>query len=191
MRITGGRLRGRVLVGPQDDHVRPTSDKVRQALFNLLEHHPALADFSLETTRVLDLFAGTGALGLEAISRGASYCLFIDDSAGSRALLRRNVEALGLTGVTKIWRRNAAELGRLDTLSPFGLAFLDPPYGRGLIVPALDALIEGGWLLPKAVVAAETNESKSIEPARGYALIDRRVYGDTAVSLIRRQSNQT
>jgi 16S rRNA (guanine966-N2)-methyltransferase len=188
MRITGGSLRGRVLIGPQDETVRPTSDKVRQAIFNLLEHHPAVADFTLQGVRVLDLFAGTGALGLEAISRGASYCLFVDDSTQGRALVRRNVEALGLTGVTKLWRRNAASPGRLDTLSAFGLAFLDPPYGKGLIEPALIAMQHGGWLLPDAIIAAESHESETMAAPEGYLLLDRRIYGDTAVTLLRTRS---
>ena len=185
MRITGGSLRGRVLIGPGAAKLRPTSDKVRQAIFNLLEHHPALAGFSLHGARVLDLFAGTGALGLEAISRGASYCLFVDDSAQGRALVRRNVEALGLTGVTKLWRRNAAAPGRLDTLAPFGLAFLDPPYRLGLIEPALNAMEKGEWLLPDAIIAAESAEDETIAPPPAYALLDRRVYGDTTVTLLR------
>ena len=188
MRITGGRFRGRILFGPGQDGVRPTSDKVRQAIFNLIEHHPGLADFQLEGARVLDLFAGSGALGLEALSRGAGYCLFVDDSAASRALIRRNIEALGLTGTTKIWRRNAATPGRLDTLSPFGLAFLDPPYRNGLIEPALAGLRDGGWLVPQAVIAAEMDEGEILPAIAGYALIDRRIYGGTAVTLLRAKS---
>jgi 16S rRNA (guanine966-N2)-methyltransferase len=186
MRITAGTFKGRTLIGPRDDRVRPTSDKVRQAIFNLLEHHPGLADFSLEHARVLDLFAGTGALGLEALSRGASYCLFVEDSAESRALIRRNIEAFGLTGATKIWRRNATALGPLDTLSPFGLAFLDPPYGEGLIEPALIALLAGGWLLPDAVIATETHQTEAIKAPAGYSLLERRSYGDTAILLLKR-----
>src|SRR5437868_2788227 len=126
MRITAGEFRGHNLVAPRNAHIRPTSDKVRQAIFNLLEHHPKLTDFSFAGVRVIDLFAGTGALGFEAISRGAAYGLFVDNSTQGRAVIRENIENLGLTGKTKIWRRDAAELGRLDTLSPFGLAFLDP-----------------------------------------------------------------
>ena len=185
MRITGGKLRGRPLFTPTDAPVRPTSDKVRQAIFNLLEHHPELADFSIQRARVLDLFAGAGSLGLEALSRGAAYCLFIDDSAESRALIRRNVETLDLTGATKIWRRNAAAPGRLDTLAPFGLAFLDPPYRNDLIGPALTAMREGAWLVPGAVVVAESDEHDLIAPSMGYRAFDRRTYGGTVVTLLR------
>jgi 16S rRNA (guanine966-N2)-methyltransferase len=186
MRITAGVFRGRALVPPRDAAaVRPTSDKVRQAIFNLLEHAPGLSNFSLAGTRVLDLFAGTGALGLEALSRGASFSLFIDESPESRALIRRNIEALGLTGASKIWRRDASSLGRLDTLAPFGLAFLDPPYRQNLIKPTLDALRAGGWLQPNAVVVSESDESEALEPAQGYEVLDRRSYGGTAVTLRR------
>lgn len=185
MRITGGRFRGQTLFGPKHQGVRPSSDKVRQAVFNLLEHHSALQNFSLQGARVLDLFAGSGALGLEALSRGATYCLFIDDAAESRALIHRNVEALNLTGATRIWRRNAAALGRLDTLSAFGLAFLDPPYREGLIEPSLAGLAAGQWLLPQAVVVIETGETEALTVAAGYAFVDRRCYGDTAITLLR------
>ena len=188
MRITGGRLRGRSLFAPPDMRVRPTSDKVRQAIFNLLEHHPELASFSLPGARVLDLFAGAGSLGLEALSRGAAYCLFVDDAAESRALIRRNIEALDLTGVTKIWRRNAAAPGRLDTLAPFDLAFLDPPYRKDFIQPALTAIHEGGWLVQNAIVVAESDEQDLIEPPGGYFAFDRRTYGGTIVTLLRCES---
>jgi len=186
MRITAGEYKGRNLVAPRDATIRPTSDKVRQAIFNLVEHHPQLKDFSLAGGRVIDLFAGTGALGLEALSRGASYCLFVDNSAEGRALIRQNIENLGLTGKTKIWRRDAAQLGRLDTLNPFGLGFLDPPYRQQLIEPALTSLRDGGWLVPAAVIAAEMDESETLAPVSGYGIIDHRCYGGTAVTLLRR-----
>ena len=185
IRMTGGRLRSRPLFAPQDARVRPTSDKVRQAIFNLLEHHPELGDFSLQSARVLDLFAGTGGLGLEALSRCAAYCLFVDNSAESRALIRRNIEALDLAGATKIWRRNATALGRLDTLAAFDLAFLDPPYGQSLIDPALTAMHDGGWLGRGAIVIAESDENDSIRPADAYLPIDRRAYGGTTITLLR------
>jgi 16S rRNA (guanine966-N2)-methyltransferase len=191
MRITGGNFRGRALVPPRDAKVRPTSDKVRQAIFNLLDHAPALAGFSLAGARVVDFFAGTGALGLEALSRGASYCLFVDDSPESRALIRENVEAFGLTGASKIWRRNAALPGRLDTLAPFGVAFLDPPYRQALIEPALKGLAAGDWLQQNAIAVVESNESEILDPVADYEMLDRRVYGDTAVMLLRFNGGQT
>jgi 16S rRNA (guanine966-N2)-methyltransferase len=185
MRITAGKFGGRILVPPKDLSVRPTSDKVRQAVFNMLEHRDFGIGFSLEGVRVVDLFAGTGAMGLEALSRGARYCLFVDDSAASRALIRQNVEALGLTGATKIWRRDAAALGPLDTLAPFGLAFLDPPYRKDLIAPTLSGLRQGGWLASPALVVAEAAEEDHIPSTEGYELLDDRVFGDTRVMILR------
>ena len=130
MRVVGGKHRGRALAGPKNPAVRPTSDRTREALFNILAH--GIDGFKLEDCRVLDLFAGTGALGLEALSRGARFCLFIDEAAASRALIRRNVEALGATGHSKIWRRDATRLGRIENMPVFDLLFADPPYGKGL-----------------------------------------------------------
>ena len=185
MRITAGKFKGRILAAPKDVSVRPTSDKVRQAVFNILEHRDFGFDFLLEGARVVDLFAGTGAMGIEALSRGARYCLFVDDSAQSRTLIRENVEALGLTGASKIWRRDAANLGLLDTLSPFDLAFLDPPYRKGLIAPALAGLRDGGWLNSPALVVAEMAEDENIPSTEGYAILDDRLYGDTRVVMLK------
>jgi 16S rRNA (guanine966-N2)-methyltransferase len=188
LRITGGRFRGRALHAPQDARVRPTSDKVRQAIFNILAHNDFDMGFSLDGARAIDLFAGTGALGLEAISHGARYCLFVDDAAESRALIRGNVEALQLTGATKIWRRDATQLGPMSPGSggPFDLVFLDPPYLKNLIVPALAALADGGWLADSSLLVAETAEDE-IARAPGYSVLDERVYGDTRVTFMRRE----
>src|SRR5436309_15762510 len=128
MRIVGGRLRGRVLAAPKSQAIRPTADRLREALFNILVHR--YAD-PVTGARVLDLFAGTGALGLEALSRGATFALFIDNAAEARALIRANVEALGLGGIARIFRRDARKLGGAHPLAPFGLVFADPPYGKG------------------------------------------------------------
>jgi 16S rRNA (guanine966-N2)-methyltransferase len=185
MRITGGALRGRTLFAPEDSRVRPTSDKVRQAVFNILAHNDFGFGFSLHGARVLDLFAGTGALGIEAISHGADYCLLVDDSAESRALIRKNVEALQLTGATKIWRRDATQLGPMPRGSggPFDLVFLDPPYRKNLIAPALAALLVGGWLPHSTVLVAETAEDEAVEAA-GYSVFDARMYGETRVTFL-------
>jgi len=186
MRITGGRLGGRSLVAPKDARVRPTSDKVRQAVFNILAHNDFGIGFSIEGARVADLFAGTGAMGIEALSHGAAYCLFVDDSAESRAVLRQNVEALGLTGVTKIWRRDATSLGPMAAGSggPFDLVFLDPPYRKALIPAALESLVAGGWLAERALLVAETAEDEAFDLPDGFVLLDTRTYGDTVVRLI-------
>ena len=183
MRITGGQLRGRVLVDPPDNRVRPTSDKVRQAIFNVLAHNDFGAGFVFEGAKVIDIFAGTGALGLEALSRGASYCLFVEDNAESRALIRTNVEALNLTGVTKIWRRDATELGPLAAGAggPFDLAFLDPPYRKGQAVPALASLVRGNWLGKCALVVVETAADEALAAPDDFKLLDRRSYGETAI----------
>jgi 16S rRNA (guanine966-N2)-methyltransferase len=186
MRITGGTLRGRTLTTPRDARVRPTSDKVRQAMFNILIHNDFGIGFTLDGARVADIYAGTGALGIEAISHGASFCLFVDDSAESRGLIRENVEAFALTGVSKIWRRDATDLGPINTGSggPFDLVFLDPPYRKNLMAPALAALREGGWLAPDALIVAETAEDEPAVTADGFRQLDSRIYGDTRVEFL-------
>lgn len=183
MRIIGGRFGGAKLATPKDDAVRPTSDRVREALFNVLAH--GIDGLEIEGARVLDLFAGTGALGLEALSRGASYCLFIEQSAAARGLLRRNVEALQLTGVTRIWRRDATKLGPAGNMEDFDLVFLDPPYGKGLGELALVAAREGGWINPGATAVLEERAGTEIAIPSGYEKLDVREYGDTQVVILR------
>ena len=185
MRITGGTLRGRQLAAPKDMSVRPTSDRTRQAIFNMLLHKDFGIGFELAGAAVADLFAGTGALGIEALSHGARWCLLVDDSAGSRALQRENVEALGLTGATRIWRRDATDLGPIGPSAggPFNLVFLDPPYRKGLIPRALAGLAAGNWLAPKALIVAETDAPESLD-APGYRQIEARDYGETRVRFL-------
>lgn len=184
MRITAGRLKGRAIAAPDGLALRPTSDKVRQAIFNVLEHRDFGAAFSLEGARVIDLFAGTGALSLEAISRGAHYALLVDNAAESRGYLRRNVETMGLTGVTKIWRRDGTDLGR-NTGDAFDLAFLDPPYRKGLVAPALASLRAGGWLKSAAIVIVETAADEDIPSTDEFALLDERTHGETRIGFLR------
>ena len=181
MRIVGGDFRGRPLATPRDQSIRPTTDRTREAVFNVLAHR--FAD-RLEGGRVLDLFAGTGALGLEALSRGASYAVFIEESAEGRGLIRTNVEAFGLTGRTKIFRRDATALGEAGTLAPFGLAFADPPYGKGLGERALRSALAGGWLAPGALCVVEETASAPFEPGPDFAVMDERSYGETVVRFI-------
>lgn len=187
MRITGGTLRGRTLAAPSDMRVRPTSDKVRQAVFNILAHNDFECGFTLEGARVADLFAGTGAMGLEAVSRGAKFCLFVEDAAESRALIRENVEAFGMTGVTKIWRRDATKLGAMGAGAggQFDLVFLDPPYRKTLIAPALAALRDGGWLAKDAICVCECAEDEDVLSTDGFAVLDDRIYGETRVTILR------
>jgi 16S rRNA (guanine966-N2)-methyltransferase len=184
MRIVGGRLRGRALVAPQSQAIRPTADRLRESLFNILIH--AYGD-PVTGARVLDLFAGTGALGLEALSRGAAFALLVDDGAEARALIRANVEALGLGGVTRIFRRDATKLGPAHPLEPFGLAFLDPPYGKGLAEQALAAARDGGWLTPDALVVVEEATAARFAAPAGFIETERRAYDDTEFIFLRRQ----
>lgn len=183
MRITGGRFRGRQLAAPDGEGVRPTADRVRQAVFNILLHNDFDMGFALAEARVADLFAGTGAMGIEALSHDARYCLFVDNAAASRALLRENMEAFALTGVSKIWRRDATELGPMPPGAggPFNLVFLDPPYRQNLIAPALASLRDGGWLAPRALIVAEHALDETIPPVEHFVAIDTRAYGDTGV----------
>jgi 16S rRNA (guanine966-N2)-methyltransferase len=181
MRIVGGRLRGRKLATPSAQAIRPTSDRLRESLFNILAH--AYGD-AVTGARVLDLFAGTGALGLEALSRGAAFALFVDDGAEARALIRENVETLGLGGVSRVFRRDATRLGPVHPLAPFSLAFLDPPYGKGLAEQALASAHDGGWLAPEALVVVEESIDTGFAAPAGFEELDRRRYDDTELILL-------
>jgi 16S rRNA (guanine966-N2)-methyltransferase len=182
MRVVGGRLRSRPIAGPKSDAVRPTSDRLREALFNILTH--SYSD-PVTGARVLDLFAGTGALGIEAISRGADYALFVDDGVEARALLRDNVESLGLGGVTRIFRRDASRLGPAHPLDPFSLVFLDPPYGQGLAEKSLVSARDGGWLMSEALLVVEEAADAGFKAPDGFTELERRRYDDTEFSFIR------
>lgn len=188
MRIVGGRLRGRALAAPKSQAIRPTADRLRESLFNILTH--AYGD-PITGARVLDLFAGTGAFGLEAISRGAAFALFVDDGAEARALLRQNVEALGLAAVTKIFRRDATKLGTVHPVEPFSLAFLDPPYGRGLAEQALTSAREGGWLTDDALIVVEESVKAAFRTSEGFEELERRPYDETEVVLLRHRLRST
>ena len=184
MRIVGGNLRGLKLadVGAGDPaaHLRPTTDRVREAIFNLLIN--GTHGNPIPGARVLDLFAGTGALGLEALSRGAARVAFVDDGVAARALLRTNIEKARAMGVTDVWRRDATRLGE-NRGAGYGLVFLDPPYGKSLGEKAMADVISGGWLAPGAMVVWE--ESTPPAPVAGLSRIDQRKYGDTVVTLLR------
>lgn len=183
MRIVAGHLKGRQLKSPGHEGLRPTSDKVRGALFNILAH--GIEDFELSGARVIDLFAGTGALGLEALSRGASYCLFVETSVGARALIQHHLSEFGLGGITRIFRRDATRLGPASARDRFNLAFLDPPYGRGLGVAALAEAAKQGWLSNRAIVVLEeASEAEIVLPA-GFNEVDRRTYGSTQIVIAR------
>ncbi|WP_428407019.1 16S rRNA (guanine(966)-N(2))-methyltransferase RsmD [Hyphococcus sp.] len=182
MRIIGGAFRGRTIIAPKGMIARPTADRTREALFNILS---ARADVAFEGARVIDLFAGSGALGLEAMSRGAEWCLFVETDASARGAIRDNIEALGLFGTTRIHRRSAAELGPkpAGVGPPFSLAFLDPPYGKDLCAPAMEILRDGGWLAPGAVVIAEQGKDEAPVTVEGFIEDDRRKYGAAQIGI--------
>jgi 16S rRNA (guanine966-N2)-methyltransferase len=178
VRIVGGRLRGRLLQAPATRAIRPTSERLRESIFDILVHRHAGV---VEGARVVDLFAGSGALGIEALSRGAKFALFVDNGPEARALLRANVEAFALGGVTRIWRADATLLGKAPAGPPFTLAFLDPPYEKGLAGPALAGLVEGGWLASGALVVVEESAEAEIGAPTALRIVDERVYGEAKV----------
>ncbi|CAN5146110.1 16S rRNA (guanine(966)-N(2))-methyltransferase RsmD [soil metagenome] len=181
MRIVGGEFRGRPLAAPAGRDTRPTTDRLRQTVFDILAHGHG---DPVKGARVLDLFAGTGALGLEALSRGATYALFVEEAVAARAAIRSNVEALGLTGRTRIFRRDATMLGPAGTVAPFDLVFADPPYGRGLGEMALAAALAGGWLKPGALVVLEDEASAVLAPVAGLGVVDDRVISGARITFL-------
>ena len=182
MRIVGGRFRGRSLAGPRSDAIRPTSDRLRETIFNILAHG---YDDPVPGARVLDLFAGTGAMGLEALSRGAAFAVLVDEGAQARGLIRENVETLGLGAVARLFKRDATRMGRIERMEPFSLAFCDPPYGRDLAPRALASCAEGGWLVPGALVVVEETQGVEVALPEAFVEIERRDYGETRVIFAR------
>jgi len=184
MRIVGGRFKGRAIAAPPGRDTRPTSDRARESVFNVLAH----ADWSpgLEGRRVLDLFAGSGGLGLEAMSRGAAFALFVETDASARGAIRDNVEALGLFGVTRIHRRDATDLGvkPAGLGARFDLVFLDPPYGKGLGEAALATLRPGDWIDAGALIVFECGADETPATA-DFETLDARVYGAAKVLFLR------
>ena len=182
MRIVGGTFRGRALAGPKTDAIRPTTDRIRETLFNILQHGYAQV---LNGARVLDLFSGTGALGLEAMSRGAKYCLFVEEGTEGRGLLRTNIETFGLTGATRVFRRDATTLGPVGALQPFNVLFADPPYGKRLGEAALASARGEGWLAPDALCILEEAASAPFDLPQGFVLDDTRSTGETVLRFLR------
>lgn len=182
MRIVGGEFRGRVLATPKTDEIRPTTDRTRESLFNIISHSYPEA---LDGARVMDMFAGTGAVGLEALSRGCKQALFVELGVEGRGLLRTNIETLGLTGRAKIFRRDATDMGQVGTMEPFDFLFADPPYGKGLGEKAILSAAHGGFLVPNALVILEERSDIMPAVAPDFALLDRRTFGETTMHFYR------
>jgi 16S rRNA (guanine966-N2)-methyltransferase len=187
LRIVSGEFRGKALIAPKGDATRPTSDRARQAIFNILEHAPWSE--GLRDRRVIDLFAGSGALGFEALSRGASFCLFVETDEAARGAIRENVDGMGLFGRTRVHRRSATDLGvKPGADGPaFDLAFLDPPYAKGLGEQALERLATGGWLAPGALVVFERGVAELPPEVAGFTSVDVRDYGAARVHFLKHQ----
>jgi 16S rRNA (guanine966-N2)-methyltransferase len=176
MRIVGGSHRGRRLSAPPGAAVRPTGDRVREALFDILSHGRFARNGNpFAAAAVLDAFAGTGAFGLEALSRGATEAVFIERDAAALAALRRNVDSLGETARVRIIPGDATRPPRADRAC--AIVFLDPPYGSGLASPALAALAAAGWLAPAALAVIEIAARERLAAAGSFSILDERVYG--------------
>jgi 16S rRNA (guanine966-N2)-methyltransferase len=182
MRIVGGKFRGRALKAPETQDIRPTTDRARESLFNILSNQLG-HDWS--GIRALDMFAGTGALGLEALSRGASHGLFVETSVEGRGLIRDNIEAFGLTGIARLLRRDATDMGPVGTMEPFNLVFADPPYGKGFGETAYASAAAGGWLADGALCVLEEASSSLFTLPVSFALDDERRYGETCLRFMR------
>lgn len=190
MRIVAGSLKGRAIVTPEGQNTRPTSDRARQAIFNVLEHAPWAE--GLHEARVIDLYAGSGALGFEALSRGASFCLFVDTDDGARGAIRENMDAYGLFGRCRVHRRSATDLGPRPGSAgeAFTLAFLDPPYAKGLGEQTLARLLEGDWLAPGSIVVFERGSDEPEIDTPGYERLDARDYGAARVLFLKAAEKQ-
>ncbi|WMT87817.1 16S rRNA (guanine(966)-N(2))-methyltransferase RsmD [Pelagibacterium sp. 26DY04] len=183
MRIVAGKFRGKQLDTPKSDDIRPTSDRVREAVFSIIGSRIGP---NLDGLYVLDLFAGTGAMGLEAISRGAAHCVFVDTGIEARGLIRGHIESFGLGGQTKLLKRDAADLGPIERLRPADLVFCDPPYGKNLGEKAIASALAGGWVAAEALILIEEDKDVAIEAPVGTQIVDRRDYGGTAITFLER-----
>jgi 16S rRNA (guanine966-N2)-methyltransferase len=188
LRIVSGEFRGKTLITPPGEATRPTSDRARQAIFNILEH--AAWSTGVRDARVIDLFAGSGALGFEALSRGAAFCLFVETDEAARGAIRQNAEAMHAFGKSRVHRRDATDLGaRPGGDGPaFDLAFLDPPYGKGLGESALAKLAAGGWLAQGATLVLERGVGEPAFAVPGFEALDTRDYGAARVHFLRFES---
>ncbi len=191
MRIVGGKFKGKKLVIPEDTHVRPTSDRAREALFNILGHDSKMRGANGPLPRdaiVLDAFAGTGALGLEALSRGAAHVTFLDNRAESLKLVEQNVKNMSARNCMDILRRDATKPGKPGR--PYDLIFMDPPYSENLAAPTLSALEENGWLKPEAIVVIEVAAKENVDIPSEFRLLKDRKYGAARLIFLRANSDQ-
>jgi len=180
MRIVSGKYGGRKLSVPKTRDIRPTSDKIRGAVFNMLRSRGAIED-----AVVLDIFCGTGALGLEALSQGAAFCTFVDNSRESLDLAQKNAAGFGAESAACFILKDATKLGpKLDDITFATLAFLDPPYKQELVIPALNTLHDGGWLIEDALLVLEVEKGFDEALPRSFRLLDERDYGDTKILLL-------
>lgn len=181
MRIVAGRFRGKQLETPKSDDIRPTADRVREAVYSILGSRIGP---NLDGLFVLDLFAGTGALGFEALSRGASHCVFVDTGIEARGLIRGHIEAFGVGGQTRLLKRDATDLGPVERIKPADLVFVDPPYSKGLGERAIASALQGGWIAPDALIVLEERKDTQLIVPTGVECIDVRTYGDTKIALL-------
>jgi len=187
VRIVGGNFRGRNLVTPEGQTTRPTSDRAREAIFNILNHAEWAPNLS--GARVLDVFAGSGALGFEALSRGAAFCLFVETDDAARGAIRDNIETFGLFGVTRVHRRDATQLGLRPGSAgeAFDLVFLDPPYHKGLGERTLDCLIEGNWLAENATIVFERGVDEGDFATGVWEIVNTKIYGAAQVLFLKQK----
>lgn len=181
MRIVAGKFRGKQLETPKSDEIRPTADRVREAVFSIIGSRLGP---NLDGVHVLDLFAGTGALGLEALSRGAQHCVFVDTGVEARGLIRGHIQEFGVAGQVKLLRRDATDMGPVERIRPANLVFADPPYGKGLGETAIASALAGGWIAPGALIVLEEQKGAEINAPQGTQIINQRDYGDTTITLL-------
>lgn len=171
----------------ENANIRPTSGRTREAIFNILTHGSFGRDGEspLIGKRVVDIFCGTGGLGLEALSRGAEHVTFVDRNGGSLAMARENVELFGETEHSRFVRSDSTQLPPAP--APCTVAFADPPYNKGQAAPALKSLKENGWLEPDAIVVLELHARELVQLPEGYDLLDERIYGNSKVLILKNQ----
>ncbi|MBL0848595.1 MAG: 16S rRNA (guanine(966)-N(2))-methyltransferase RsmD [Candidatus Liberibacter ctenarytainae] len=178
MKIVGGKFRGRLLYTPKNRFIRPSDSRTKKALFDILTH---VYPDALNATRVLDIFAGTGSIGFEALSRGCLYVLFVDNSLESMKLIHRNAECLGIGDRCNIYLRDVLNLGKIGNREPFHFLYLDPPYRRGFVEKTLHIVDKGRWLMPNAFVVVEEHVDSHISVGPAFKLLQKRRYGDTQI----------